>query len=54
MAIGGVTNTFGRRLYIAVCGVLLGIVGSTRVHAWCVGDDFVYGDQYCSCNNRIA
>ena len=29
-------------------------VGSMRVHEGCMGDDFVYADQYCSCSIRIA
>ena len=43
--------------YIADRGcVLLSAVaiGSISVHAWCMGDDSVYVDQYCSCSIRIA
>jgi hypothetical protein len=29
-------------------------VGSISVHAWCIGDDFMYVDQYCSCSISIA
>ena len=29
-------------------------VGSMRVHEGCMGDDFVYTDQYCSCSINIA
>ena len=30
------------------------VVGSISVHEWCIGDDFVYSDQYCSCTSNAV
>ena len=35
------------------CVLSLDIVGSISVHAWCIGDDCVYDDQYCSYSINI-
>ena len=37
----------------AIICVSLGAVGSISVHAWWIGDDFLYVDQYCSCSISI-
>ena len=29
-------------------------VGWMSVHPGCMGDDFVYADQYCSCSSRTV
>ena len=36
------------------CIASLIVVSSISVYAWCIGDDFVYVDQYCSCSISIA
>ena len=48
---GGMSLLF---VYITALGCWLSdAAGSTSVHEWCIGDDFVYGDQYCSCSIKI-